>query len=71
MSRQAPLVKPGEDANGDIALINGEVRIIGVGTVTHGPDDYETVLRWYLPKTRADIVAVRKWAAAHKEVHHA
>jgi hypothetical protein len=59
MGSQAPLATSGTKP-GDISEIDDEWRIALVGLVRHGPDDYETVIRWYLPKTRADILAVSK-----------
>ena len=59
--RSAPLadigVKPG-----DWKVINGEWRIAKVGFLRtgSGEDDYETAVRWYLPKTGSELRESRR-----------
>ena len=44
---------------GDVKEIDGLKRICIVTAITVGPDEYETRLRWHLPTTRRQIIAVR------------
>ena len=59
---RTPLVQPGEDVSRPKLFSDGQYRIAKIGFKRTGPgaDDYETALRWYLPKTRSDISAVRR-----------
>lgn len=57
-------VKPG-----DIKKIDGEYRVAKVGFLKtgSGPDDYETIIRWYLPRTGSEIRTVRNMRGKEEE----
>jgi hypothetical protein len=45
--------------SGELRIINGEARVALVGFIGT-KDNYKTVLRWYLPKTRHEKIGARK-----------
>lgn len=57
---------------GDIKQMpDGKWRICLVGCFKTGHDEYETCLRWYLPKTGKDLRRVRNAIPSnHNEVFH-
>ena len=57
-------VKPGT-----IRLVDGTYRIAKVGIKTVVPDEYKTVIKWYLPKTRADKFAIIHFQKSEEAVH--
>lgn len=70
-TKGAQLVQPGEDINRPKLFDDGQYRIAKVGFLRTGlgKDDYETALRWYLPKTVADFSTIRRQRRLDEKGH--